>query len=181
MAKRKTPEQVAKDMFSAWEDFTNRVVPAFLVNSIQRVAKDRKEGFMKGEGPNGERWAKLKPATIKKKKGEHSTQRVKRKNGISGVGKAEAKPSKYPDKPLIDTGAMMNATTHVSKGKAYLKPARSRAEPTTGGFDSIMKIHQDGLGNNPPRPHWGIYKKSTLHIRLAWKAAVKMLAKSMMR
>lgn len=174
----KTPEQVARDMRDAIREFET-MLPAFLKNSVERIAKDRKDGFMKSKGPNGESWAALKPETIKQKSGKHSTTRVKRKNGISGLGKADSKPSKHPTKPLIDTGNMMNATTHVFKGRAEVRMARSRSEPISGGFESIAKIHQEGLGKNPPRPHWGIYAESRRAIDKAWEALGKTLKKRM--
>jgi hypothetical protein len=177
----KSPQQVAKDMLQAFEEFEQWVQSTFIKNSVETIAKDRKEGFMAGKGPKGESWPALKPATVRSKSGQHKTTRVKRKGGISGLSTAESKPAKYPSKPLIDTGAMMNATTHVKKGRGEVRMARSRGEAVTGGFESIAAIHDKGLGNNPPRPHWGIYKQSRANIWRAWKERVRMLAKRMMR
>jgi hypothetical protein len=163
-----SPEQVARKIEAAWADF-ERMIPAFMKNAAEIIVKDRKANFMKGKGPNGESWARLKLATVKSKRKEHKTTRVKRKKGISGLGVSESKPAKYPTKPLIDTGSLMNATSHVKGKTAIVKMARSRSEAVTGGFESIAKVHQEGLGNNPPRPHWGIPQQSERAIERAWR------------
>lgn len=144
------------------------------------IARDeRKKGFMRSESPTGEKWPKLSPKTIKRKKGEHSTTRVyrKKKNGPSGLSERGARASKSPEKPLIDTGAMMTPTVEANHIQGKVIMARSRGEVvSTAG--SIAKIHQDGAGHNPRREHWGIYPLANRRIDEAWEALLDGLVKA---
>ena len=148
---------------------------AFLVNAAQIAIDERKKGFMDGKGPEGENWPALSQKTIEKKSRRHKTQRIlkKKKGGPTGLSSSDAKPSKYPSKPLIDTGNMMNATAQFRKNTAIVKMARSRSEPVSGNFESIAAIHQKGLGKNPERPHWGIYKAAHDRITKGWSVLVE--------
>lgn len=163
-----TPEQAGRKITQAFEDFL-KSIPGFMGNMGEIIIKDRKENFMKGEGPDGEKWPRLKLKTVKQKKREHKTTKVRRRNKISGLGTVDAKPAKYPLKPLIDTGNLMNATKAVSGYSVKIKLARSRSEPVSGSFESVAAIHQKGAGNNPKRVHWGIPKQSMRSIERAWK------------
>ena len=123
------------------------------------VREERAAGFERGEGPDGEKWTPLKPATIASKGKEHRTLRVQRnKQGISGLGLSKtSKKSKSPEKPLIDTGMLMTPTVSATKDKGVVKLARARGESVWSGR-SISDIHDKGAGKIPRRHHWAIYK-----------------------
>lgn len=125
----------------------------------QIAAAERKSGFERGIGYDGKKWRGLKPETIKRKQGMHSTQRVRRnKQGISGVGAARAKASKSPASPLIDQGVLMNPTTRADSNGGYVVLPTSRGAGTAGS-SSIAMVHEKGVSEKGiwPRPHWGIY------------------------
>lgn len=156
-------------------------LPAFYKRAAEIAAMERKKGFMRSEGPDGERWKPLHPKTIEQKSGGHGTSRMKTRGGISGLSSSRAKASKHPSKPLIDTGNLMNATTKADRKGGYVMLARSRSEPVTGGGDSISGIHHKGKGNVDARPHWGIYKQARKKIEKMWELVVKDFVKGLAR
>lgn len=125
------------------------------------VRDERAKGFMQSVGPTGESWRPLKPATIKRKKNEHATQKVyrKKKSGPSGISTRRAKASKHPEKPLIDTMDMMTPTVESNKNEGRVVMARSRRERVSNE-GSIANIHNKGTSKIPRREHWGIYREA---------------------
>jgi len=137
------------------------------------VREERAKGFERGEGPDGEKWTPLKPATIARKAGLHKTTRVQRnKQGISGLGKSKtSKKSKSPSSPLIDMGVLMAPTVYAGKDYGQVRLPRSRGESVWSGR-SISDIHDKGAGKIPRRHHWAIYKNARTRIRKEFKRLV---------
>jgi len=120
--------------------------------------RKRMEGMRAGMDYKGGSFAPLKEATIKRKRGEHSTIKVyrSRKGGPSGLATRRAKASATPDSPLIDTGAMLRTRVEADAKEGRVIMARSRSERISKA-GSIGRIHHDGTKDIPKREHWGFY------------------------
>jgi hypothetical protein len=143
---------------------------SFHRDAAMMARDEREKAFMGSKAPDGSKWAPLKPATIRAKKGEHSTVRVYRakKGGPSGLSSRKAKKSQYPEKPLIDTGMMMKPTVSAGIASGKVTMARSRGEVVSSA-GSIGKIHNEGEGKNPKREHWAIYPNAVKRIEDLWE------------
>ena len=142
--------------------------------------EEREKGFKRSESPTGDGWAKLDPKTIRQKRGEHKTVRVyrKKRGGPSGLAVRKAKASKQPEKPLIDTGALMKPTVKatIRSGKVIMARSRGEAVSTAG---SIAKIHNEGTKKIPKREHWGIYPNAEDRIADAWNELLVETARTL--
>lgn len=124
------------------------------------VKAEREAAFERGEAPDGSKWKELKPETTRRKAGLHTTTKVLRRKGISGLGRSkQRKVSLSPEKPLIDTGALMIPTVEAKQDEARIKMARSRSDSVWDG-KGIGQIHNEGAGKIPKREHWAIYPRA---------------------
>ena len=133
------------------------------------VKEERENGFLGSYNPDGEKWRDLQEATKKRKSGAHTSTRFAKRKG--GIYKSSRRKSKTPGSPLIDTGQLMKATIHATSKKGTVRLAQSRSAPTKSG-PSISEIHDQGLGNNPQRRHWGIYKQARERIMEEFDKAI---------
>jgi hypothetical protein len=174
-----TPEQFAAKLKSAREMLERKRVE-FHRFGANIAYEERKKGMDRGESPTGEKFQPLKPATIKRKKNVHATQRMyrKTKGGPSGLSKRRAKPSTTPEKPLIDTGVMRNPTVEADARSGRVVMAKSRSEIVSAA-GSIGNIHQKGAGNNPKRVHWGFYKPAIHRIENAYGKMIGEIVRSL--
>lgn len=168
-----TPDQlVAKLKILRSFSFTQAQMKEF----AEIAASERKAGFQRGEGPDGEKWKALEPETIMRKRGAHSTLRVRKGEAYKGkvrsyrsrlssaIKKGTDTGSISPTSPLIDTGNLMNVTTTATTREGRVILAKSRSIPVHGG-KSISEIHDEGGGHVPKRKHWGIYAKAKKRIQ----------------
>lgn len=177
MSTQKTPAQVAKMLRSMAAEL-EKTKTQFHREAAAIVREERQKDFDKGISPTGERWKPLSPETIKRKRGEHATQKMyrKKKGGPSGLSTRRAKPSATPEKPLIDTGALRMPTIEADAKSGRVVMAKSRSEiVSTAG--SIAKIHNDGSGKIPKREHWGISNAAQQRIKKAYIDMLKELNK----
>jgi len=168
-----TPEQFAASLRKG-SAYLDEMRKTFHLDAAMIVREERQKGFDDSTSPTGERWKPLSPETIKRKKGEHTTQKMyrKKKGGPSGLSARKTKPSSTPEKPLIDTGAMRTPTVSATKDEGRVTMAKSRSEVLSSA-GSIAKIHQEGSGNNPKREHWGFYPNAIRRIQSAYDKLIK--------
>jgi hypothetical protein len=154
-----TPKQ-CKAMFRRLAEF--RFTPSDMIALANIQVMERKKGFIFSYGPDGEQWAPLKAATIRRKSGEHSTTRARK--GVMRKTKAR-NVSIAPDKPLIDSGQLMTpGPIRTRDNEARIPLAQSRKLPVWKR-KSISDIHNEGSGRIPKREHWGFYKDARKNIR----------------
>lgn len=138
---------------------------------------EREKDFDAGRGPDGSQWQGLAKETIKRKRGTHTSQKMKRKGGISGLSSHRAKPSATPSKPLIDQGVLKGLDVKIERGRVVMRPWESRREVVTSGGQSIAGIHEKRYKTRPKRHHWGISKNAVPRIVRAWNALIKEFIK----
>lgn len=166
----KTPSEVAANLRKMRKALEDELVK-FHLDAAIIIRDEREKAFMRGAGPNGEKWEPLKPKTIERKKAAHKTliYASKKKNGPQGIRESQRnRKAKYPDKPLIDTMAMMKPTVESDKTEGRVIMAKSRGERISNE-GSIAQIHDKGTSKIPKRPHWGIHPMAKRRIQLAYK------------
>jgi hypothetical protein len=145
------------------------------------VRDERTKGMNAGMDVDGAPFTPLKPATVRRKRGDHATMKMSRKGvkkgGASSYERTKAKASRTPDSPLIDTGALIKPTVEHDADSGRVVLAQSRSRPVSGGGHSISQIHQQGEGSNPKRRHWGIYPDADKRINKAFDAMIKDIAR----
>lgn len=166
--------------------------PAADFRRMAQIAREeRASGFRRGCGPDGKRWARLKPETIIKKMGTHSTTRIKKgelyKSKVGGATRRFASLNKRansrsmsPTSPLIDTGMLMTPTVHGEAHRGIVRLAGSRSAKVWGG-KSISQIHDEGSGNVPQRKHWGFYPLAEKRIREFAEKRIRQMVAELMR
>jgi len=171
--KQQTPKQFAKALRDAAE-YLDKQRTTFHRDAAIIARDERVKGFDNSTSPDGEKWHALDPATIRRKKGEHSTQRMytKTKGGPSGLSSRRAKASKTPEKPLIDTGAMRMPTVSATKNEGRVTMARSRSEVVSGA-GSIARIHNEPGLAKYQRKHWGFYPNAIKRIQDSYEKLIK--------
>jgi hypothetical protein len=172
-----TPEQFAAALRKG-SDYLDEMRKRFHHKAAVIVKEEREKGFDASTSPTGERWKQLDPETIKRKKGEHTTQKMyrKKKGGPSGLSARKTKASSTPEKPLIDTGAMRSPTVSATKDEGRVTMAKSRSEVLSSA-GSIAKIHQEGLGHNKKREHWGFYPNAIRRIQSEYDELIKKVVR----
>lgn len=135
-----TPDQlVAK--FKILRQF--RFSQAHFREFAQIAAEERKKGFDRAEGPDGEKWQALTDKTIERK----------RRRGAS-----------KPSAPLIEKGYLRTPTVSATSREGRVVLAKSRSAGVWSG-KSISEIHDEGNDRIPRRRHWAIYLNAEKRIR----------------
>lgn len=150
------------------------------------VRQERAKGMERGADYEGNKYAPLKPATIKRKAGTHTTQKYKQnRQGNRFVKGGSIQSTKVKgnaanaSKPLIDTGTMRDPTISATNTQGKVTLAQARSNAVAGGA-SIAQIHEQGLGNNPRRRHWGIYPMARRRCELYLKRKMERLWREVM-
>lgn len=131
---------------------------------------EREKDFEQGRGPDGQKWQPLHPKTIERKAKRHTSQRIKRKGGISGLASVRTKASPTPSKPLMDQGILKGLDVKVEQNRLVMRPWKSRREVVTSGGESIAGIHEKRYKGRPRRHHWGFPVAAEKRIIAAWNA-----------
>ena len=139
MAKTVTIERLIKMI----QSLANELKPTteFLKAQATIAMNNRREDMENGIDINGKAFTALKQKTIDRK---------------------EKTGSKTPNIPLVNRGYLKAAKINANSKRAWLSPNSKRTDP------DITTFHNEGLGNNPKREHWGFSKKTVKAIRENW-------------
>jgi hypothetical protein len=178
MSRQKTPAQMAKAIRGMGAMLEQKKTQ-FHREAAAIIRLERAKGFDRGQSPTGEGWKPLAHETIKRKRGEHSTQKMyrKQKGGPTGLSSRRAKPSATPEKPLIDTGALRMPTVEADAKSGRVVMAKSRSEMVSSA-GSIGKIHNEGAGKVPKREHWGIYPEAIKQVTRLYNTTLKEVVRA---
>lgn len=124
-----------------------------LLKSYAEIAKEeRQRGIEEQVSPDGNRFHRLRPKTIKRKQKKGSAQ---------------------PSKALIDKGYMKNPVTKATATEGKVIPPKSR--------EDIIRYHEMGNENLPARPNWAIYPEAHRRIERLWKKHLAKFVKELAR
>ena len=150
-----------------------KAIRPFYMDAGRITRDEREKDFKAGRGPDGKNWKSLASETIKAKKRKHTSSKIKRKGGISGLANYKSKPSPTPSSPLMDQGVLKGLDVKIENKRVVMRPWKSRREVVTSTGDSIAGIHEKRYKGRPARHHWGISVAAEKRILKAWNALLK--------
>lgn len=161
MARKFTPDELRRAFKTLGRVLKTPGVPA-MTKAANIVNNDRKKKMDAGLDIDGKPFKPLKPATIKqkrnagRKKAVATAKRSKSAGRYARAQKAIQVSAANANKPLIREGRFRNARVEATASKGFVKMNRKR-EGLYGG-KTLQAIHNEGLGNVPPRKSWDISK-----------------------